>query len=114
MAFTGLKNFGKKKKEEFMFHVSPEIKKLAERKKEFHGQNIINYGANSYEKKLLVKNLTTPALIKLSEYYLSQTGMPLREFELSKHYNDAVIREFAPLLISRLNEQIKINQTNKG
>jgi hypothetical protein len=61
-------------------------------------------GANSYERKLLIPLLDDEALCKFTEYCMGQEGGELGEYELARHYGDAVQREIAPLLVKRLRE----------
>ena len=82
MAFTGLKKYHIKIKQRFMYHVKPEIKLLSERKKQ----------------------ITWKEYSEIIEYCLSQCGRELGKYELAKHYNDAIIREFMPLIIKRFKE----------
>jgi hypothetical protein len=73
-----------------------------------------NMRINSYEQKLLHPFLDDKAFITLVEYYLSNSGQdwsPMGEFELSKHYGDAMQRELIHQLIKRFKE--KIQQYNR-
>lgn len=59
-------------------------------------------GANSYERRVLVPLLDDEAMSDLAAYYIGQGGGRLGELSIAKSYNDAVEREFAPLLVERL------------
>jgi hypothetical protein len=61
-------------------------------------------GANSYERRLIVPLLNDEALADLADYCIAQGGGVLGELDIATHYNDAVEREFAPLLSKRLRE----------
>ena len=64
-------------------------------------------GANSYERRVLVPLLDDEAMADLAAYYIGQGGGRLGELSIAKSYNDAVEREFAPLLVERLREATK-------
>ena len=64
-------------------------------------------GANSYERRVLVPLLDDEAMADLAAYYIGQGGGKLGELSIAKSYNDAVEREFAPLLVERLREAAK-------
>ena len=85
-------------------HVRPELRALAERPERITHDEYMALRANSYERHLLHKNLDDEALCKLAEYCMGQSGRSLGEFDLPRHYNDAVERELAPLLVKRLRE----------
>lgn len=59
-------------------------------------------GANSYERRLLIPLLDDEGLCRHAEYCMGQASRELGELELPQHYNDAVEREIAPLLVKRL------------
>lgn len=65
-------------------------------------------GANSYERRVLVPLLDDAALADLATYYIGQGGGKLGELSIAKSYNDAVEREFAPLLVERLRESANL------
>ena len=92
------------KRAEFYDHVRPELRALAERPERITHDEYMALRANSYERHLLHKNLDDEALCKLTEYCMGQSGRSLGEFDLPRHYNDAVERELAPLLVKRLRE----------
>ena len=59
---------------------------------------------NSYERRIIEPNLANDILMERAEYCMSQAGRALGEFECPRHYNDAVERLYAPLLVKRLRE----------
>lgn len=67
-------------------------------------------GANSYTRKVLLPTLDDPAVCRLADYYMSQSGRDLGELDLAKHYGDAVQRELAPLLVKRLRELADLHE----
>jgi len=90
----------------FMDHVRPEYQELAVRPKLIEWDEWQNMRMNSYEQRLLTPRLTDEALVCVTEYYITQSSRDLTEFELPKHYDDAVQRLLAPLLCERLKNRI--------
>ncbi len=101
-----LREWYEAKKEKFYSHVRPEVRSLAER-----GQRVswAEYEAlgrmNSYERKVLIKNLDDDALCRLYSICAQNSTRELSEFELAHHYGDVIERELAPLLAQRLTER---------
>ncbi len=89
----------------FMSNVRSEIVKLSKRKKKITWEEYSEMRTNSYERRILIENFDNNALIELTNYCIGQVGFPLGKYEIAKHYNDAIIRELAPLLIKRLKEK---------
>lgn len=96
------KERAEKRKQEYYSHVSPEMKALAERAEPITLDEWNNLRSNSYERKLLYKNLSNEALIHLSNYCIDQAGGRLTDMMIASDYNESVIRELAPLLADRL------------
>lgn len=98
-------------RQEFYSNVRPWIavgvaacKALSRRLTSAEYKNLIDLwgGANSYERRVLVPLLDDEAMADLAAYYIGQGGGKLGELSIAKSYNDAVEREFAPLLVERL------------
>lgn len=103
MAFKLLEDWFNSKRDEFYSHVRPELRALAERKERITKAEIPER-MNSYERRIIDPNLDNAALMELVEYCIAQAGRELGEFEIPRHYNDAVERLLAPLLVKRLRE----------
>ncbi len=113
MAFKFLEEWAKKHRTAFYAHVRPWIGigaavcKATGRRitwEEHTGLIALWDGANSYERRLLFPLLDDEGLCRYAEYCMGQAGRELGELELPQHYNDAVEREIAPLLVKRLRE----------
>lgn len=91
------------KRDEFYSHVRPELRALAERKERITKAEIPER-MNSYEQHILVKNYDNEALAEHAEYCIAKAGRELGEFEIPSHYNEAIERLLAPLLVKRLRE----------
>lgn len=103
MAFKLFDDWYNKARDEFYAHVRSSHRALAERKERITKAEIPET-MNSYERLILVKNYDNEALAEHAEYCITQAGRELREFEIPRHYNDAVERLLAPLLVKRLRE----------
>lgn len=103
MAFNFLEDWYNKHRAEFYSHVRPELRALAERKERITKDELPER-MNSYERRIIEPNLDNATLMEEAEYCMSQAGRALGEFECPRHYNDAVERLYAPLLVKRLRE----------
>jgi hypothetical protein len=97
-----------KRKKEFMEHVSEETKELIEEvensKRKISKEEYKLMRINSYDRHLLIPYLDDIAFISLiDDYYLqaSRAFLPLLEYELPQHYDEALLKVFFPLLIER-------------
>ena len=103
MASKFLEDWYNKRRDDFYSHVRPEHRALAERKERITKAEI-PATMNSYERRIIDPNLDNTALLEKVEYCIRQSGQKLGEFEIPRHYNDAVERLYAPLLVKRLRE----------
>lgn len=74
---------------------------------------------NSYEKFILKDHIDDKSLLKLTQLYLDNSSYPeYSKYELSRTYDDALIKEIVPLLAERLqesnNEIIKLREQIKN
>lgn len=69
---------------------------------EYHGLIELLGGMNSYTRKVLLPVLDDLAVCELASYCMSQSGRELGDLDLPRHYNEAVEKELAPLLVKRL------------
>lgn len=97
----------------FYAHIRPEYVVLAEREEPIEWSEFENLTMNSYEAKILHKNLSDDALVKLFELCAKQTK-PLSVYELPRHYNEAIEREIAPLLAERLKAYVEAKKECHG
>ena len=102
MAFKLFEDAYNKRREEFYSHVRSEHRALAERKERITKAELPTM--NSYERRIIEPNLANDILMERAEYCMSQAGRELGAFEIPRHYNDAVERLYAPLLVKRLRE----------
>jgi hypothetical protein len=103
---SGIKSYLKKKTEErlakFYAHVRPEIKDRVESGKPVSKDELLHFRCNSYEQKLLHSILDDEALVDRIVLYMNQNGSrALYDTELAENYQDALLREFFPMLLSR-------------
>lgn len=103
MAFKLFEDAYNKARDDFYSHVRPEHRALAERKERITKAELPET-MNSYERRIIEPNLANDILMERAEYCMSQAGRALGEFECPRHYNDAVERLYAPLLVKRLRE----------
>lgn len=103
MASKFLEDWYNKHRDEFYSYVRPEHRALAERKERITKAELPER-MNSYERRIIDPNLDNAALMEKAEYCMGQAGRELGEFECPRHYNDAVERLYAPLLVKRLRE----------
>lgn len=76
------------------------------------GFDVRQCGLNSYERRLIHERLDDDALARfLSESILVQIAPRLHQYELARSYDDAVIREFFPLLLDRLRDSAARERT---
>jgi len=84
---------------------------------EYHGLIELLDGMNSYTRKVLLPVLDDLAVCELASYCMSQSGRELGTLgtlDLPRHYNEAVEKELAPLLVKRLRESAGLlNMTRK-
>jgi hypothetical protein len=97
------KNLNETYRAEFLAHVRPEMLALSERKENVTWQEYEDLRANSYERKLLHRNLDADALCRLWAHCDEQIRT-LGEYEIPHGYGDMISRELAPLLAKRLRE----------
>jgi predicted house-cleaning noncanonical NTP pyrophosphatase (MazG superfamily) len=71
---------------------------------EYHGLIELLDGMNSYTRKVLLPVLDDLAVCELASYCMSQSGRELGALDIPRHYNEAVEKELAPLLVKRLRE----------
>jgi hypothetical protein len=71
---------------------------------EYHGLIELLDGMNSYTRKVLLPVLDDLAVCELASYCMSQSGRELGALDLPRHYNEAVEKELAPMLVKRLRE----------
>lgn len=92
------------RKAAFMSHVRPEIKERIKDPAPVSLEEFRSTRKNSYEQHLMQERLDDAALVALARQYLAQTefGDGLAEWELPKHYDDAIQRFFLPMLIDRV------------
>lgn len=103
MSFKLFEDAYNKRRDEFYSHVRPELRALAERKERITKAELPET-MNSYEQRVIEPNLANDILMEWAEYCMSQAGRELGKFECPRHYNDAVERLYAPLLVKRLRE----------
>lgn len=100
-AFKLFEDAYNERRDEFYSHIRPEHRALAERKERITKAEL-PATMNSYERRIIDPNLDNTALLEKVEYCIRQSGRALGEFECPSHYNDAVERLYAPLLVKRL------------
>jgi hypothetical protein len=103
MAFKLFEDAYNKRRNDFYSHVRSEHRALAERKERITKAELPET-MNSYERRIIEPNLANDILMERAEYCMSQAGRGLGAFEIPRHYNDAVERLYAPLLVKRLRE----------
>ena len=102
MAFKLFEDAYNKRRNDFYSHVRSEHRALAERKERITKAELPTM--NSYERRIIEPNLANDILMERAEYCMSQAGRELGAFGIPRHYNDAVERLYAPLLVKRLRE----------
>ena len=100
-----LKKYAADMKEEFMSNVSDEIKALVKSGKVIELSEFTGMRMNSYERRLLTPLFSGELLRQQIEYCLSQEpgGRKTHKYALSSGYHNAVLGEFLPELLRRLN-----------
>lgn len=113
---SNFKSFLKKKTEErlakFYAHVKPEIKARVESGNPLSKDELLHFRCNSYEQKLLHSIMDNEALIDRIRLYMDQNGTrALFDTELANDYQDALLREFLPMLIERF-QTLRVENVN--
>lgn len=102
-----LQRWYERARERFYAHVSPEVRILACREQRLTAAEV-PARLNSYEQRLLVPRLDDAALCQHVERCLHHVERPLGDFEIAATYQDAILRELAPLLVQRLREKLSV------
>lgn len=101
---TFMTEYAARQRAEWDSHVRPEIRALAERGNVTWDEWQV-LRANSYERETLYLALTDDALIRLTEYCLSQCQFEVRANRPAATYDDAVLGVLLPLVLQRLRER---------
>lgn len=100
-------NYREKRKNEFFSHISPEILVRFLIGKEIDVEEFSEMWINSYERKLLFPLFSDKLLLDQLKYSMNQAGYnKLYEFDVPKHYNDAIENMFLPELIERFERKV--------
>lgn len=95
--------------------VKPEAYALATRAEQVTWDELQALRANSYERKLIHRNLTDDALVRWTLYSITQSGGRLSARGVPTTYPEAVTRELAPLVLERWQaSQAKEAQSSAG
>lgn len=95
---------------DFMAHVRLEMKALSERPIKITWAEWQEIRANTWERRLLSRNLDDDALCKLVEHCVKNATRlfePLGEFSLATTYDEILAQEFLPMLVERLRAKIR-------
>ena len=99
-------NYRKKKKDEFFSHISKEVALRFSYGRTITREEFSKMMINSYERKLLFPLFSDKLLLKQLKYSMNQAGYrKLYEFNVPKHYNDAIENMFLPELIERFEKK---------
>lgn len=106
MSIRFLKEFTEKRKAEFYANVRKKFAKMAERDEPITWEEYQQIRANSYERRLLHRNLDLDALLRLIKQFQENTKRELMEYEIPTDYDDALQRELLPLLVKKVEESM--------